>query len=278
MATQKRTIRKTGAATKRPRRTTAKRSKNSGKLSNFIIPLVFSAGILFCLGFLLFMGYRTVTAAAFFDVKTVDVRGINKIQRGDIEKIVRASAQKSGVWKADLTEIKSAIEKFTLVKSVVVSRVLPDGIRVNINERVPRAVVHLNSGEFWADDEAIIFSAVEKTDERPPFALRGWNEDKTDKAAKDNQERVKIYLKMLDEWKNFEIAKRVNSVDLTDLQEPQVIVQDSGEFVSIILSKENFGKRLQTGLEKIAGKGKEVKSLDLSSQKEKFEFRVNQVN
>ncbi len=82
---------------------------------------------------------------------------------------------------------------------------------------------------------------------------------------------------MLDEWQNFEIAKRVNAVDLTNLQEPQVIVQDSGEFVSIILSKENFGKRLQTGLEKIAGKGKEVKSLDLSSQKEKFEFRVNKL-
>ncbi len=80
---------------------------------------------------------------------------------------------------------------------------------------------------------------------------------------------------MLDEWKNFELAKRVESADLTDLQEPRANVQDSGETVTIILSKENFGKRLQTGLEKIAGKGKEVKSLDLSSQKEKFEFRVN---
>lgn len=275
MAVQKTTRRKTGTATKRTRRTPVSRKKNSAKLSNFIIPLVFSAGILFCLGFLLFMGYRTVTAAAFFDVKNIDVRGINKIQREDIEKIVRASAQKSGVWKADLKEIKDGIEKFTLVKTVVVSRVLPDGIRVNINERIPRAVVHLNSGEFWADDEAIILGAVGKNEERPPFAMRGWNEEKTDKAGKDNQERVKMYLKMLDEWQNFELAKRVETVDLTDLQEPQAIVQDSGEAVTIILSKDNFGKRLQTGLEKIAGKGKEVKSLDLSSQKETYGFRVN---
>lgn len=269
--------RKTGVTAKRSRRATANRKKSTGTLANFIIPLIFSAGILFCLGFLLFMGYRTVTAAAFFDVKTVDIRGINKIPKLDIERIVRASAEKSGVWKADLKEIKDSIEKFTLVRSVVISRVLPDGIRVNISERVPRAVVQLGSGNFWADDEAIILGVVEKTEERPPFALRGWNEDKTDKAVKDNQERVKIYSKMLDEWQNFEIAKRVNAVDLTNLQEPQVIVQDSGEFVSIILSKENFGKRLQTGLEKIAGKGKEVKSLDLSSQKEKFEFRVNKL-
>lgn len=221
------------------------------------------------------MGYRTVTAAAFFDVKTVDIRGINKIPKEDIEKIVRDSAEKSGVWKADLKEIKDGIEKFMLVKSVVVSRVLPDGIRVDVGERVPRAVVQLGSDNFWADDDALILGAVEKNDERPPFALRGWNEDKTDKAVKDNQERVKIYQKMLAEWQNFELAKRVDSVDLTDLQEPLAIVRDSGEAVTIILSRENFGKRLQTGLEKIAGKGKQVKSIDLRSQKETFGFRVN---
>jgi cell division septal protein FtsQ len=275
MATQTRTRRKTGTTVKRPRRKITNQKKSTGTLVNFIVPLVFSAGILFCLGFLLFMGYRTVTAAAFFDVKTVDIRGINKIPKEDIEKIVRDSAEKSGVWKADLKEIKDGIEKFMLVKSVVVSRVLPDGIRVNVNERVPRAVVQLGSGNFWADDDALILGAVEKNDERPPFALRGWNEGKTDKAVKDNQERVKIYQKMLDEWQNFELAKRVDSVDLTDLQEPKVIVQDSGEAVTIILSRENFGKRLQTGLEKIVGKGKEVKSIDLSSQKETFGFRLN---
>lgn len=221
------------------------------------------------------MGYRTVTATAFFDVKAVDIRGVNKIPREDIEKIVRAATQKSGVWKADLKEIKDDIEKFTLVKSVVVARVLPDGIRVNINERAARAVVELKSGDFWADDDAVILGAVGKTEERPPFVMKGWNEEKTAKAVKDNQERVKIYLKMLDEWQSFELARRVNAVDLTDLQEPQVIVQDSGEAVTIILSRENFGKRLQTGLEKIAGKGKEVKSIDLSSQKETLGFREN---
>lgn len=273
MATQKRPVRK--IVVNRRRGTAANRKKSSGTLANFIIPMVFIVGILFCLGFLMFMGYRTATATAFFDVKAVDIRGISKIPREDIEKIVRASTEKSGVWKADLKEIKDAIEKFNLVKSVVVSRVLPDGIRVNINERVPRAVVQLNSGVFWVDDEATILGGVAKNEERPPFAMRGWNEDKTAKAVKDNQERVKIYLKMLDEWQNFELVKRVNSVDLTDLQEPQVVVQDSGEAVTIILSRENFGKRLQTGLEKIAGKGKEVKSIDLSSQKETLGFRVN---
>lgn len=222
------------------------------------------------------MGYRTATASSFFDVKTVDVRGATRVQKDDIVKIVSRATEKSGVWNADLTQIKTEVEKLTLVKSAVVSRVLPDGLRVNLNERQARAVVHLNNGDFWADDDAVIFGAVKKDEARPPFNLTGWDESKSDKAAKDNQERVKVYLKMLDDWQNFDLAKRVVTVDLKDLQEPQAIVQDSGEVVAIILPRENYGKRLQNGLEKIAGKGKEIKSIDVSGTQPALGFREKQ--
>lgn len=275
MATQKRgtTTRKNTASAKKSRRTTANRKKDSGALTNFFVPLFFIVGILFCLGFLSFMGFKTVTASAFFDVKTIDVRGTSRIEKDDIEKIVRAETEKSGVWNADLTDIKSDVEKLTLVKSAVVSRILPDGLRVNINERVPRALVRLDAGDFWADDDAVILGAVKKDETIPPFALRGWDTAKNEKAVKDNQERVKIYLKMLDEWKEFDISKRITAVDLTDLRTPQAFVPDSGEQVTIILPKDNFGKRLKAGLERIAGRGKEVASIDVSGTQPFLGFR-----
>jgi len=249
------------------------RRKFSGAVTNFIFPLVFIAGILFCLGFLLFMGYQTVTASAFFDVKTIDVRGTNRLSKDEIERIVARQTEKLGVWKADLTEIRNDVEKHTLVKSAVVSRVLPDGLRVNVNERVPRAIVKIGGGDFWADDDAIILGAVAKNDSRPPFVLLGWDESRTEKAVKDNRERVKIYLKMLVEWQDFELGKRVSAVNLKDLHAPQAIVPDSGETVTIFLPKENFGKRLQKGLEIIAGRGKEIESINLSTAKEILGFR-----
>lgn len=277
MATQtrRRAINRSGAA-KRRKSSSARGRSGAGSLGNLFVPLVFTAAILFCIGFLSFMGYRTVTASAFFDVKTVDVRGAARIQKDDIVKIVSRATEKSGVWNADLAQIKSEVEKLTLVKSAVVSRVLPDGLRVNITERAARAVVHLNGGDYWADDDAVIFGAVQKTEQRPPFSLTGWDQSKSERAAKDNQERVKIYLKMLDDWQDFDLAKRVVTVDLKDLQEPQAIVQDSGEQVAIILPRENYGKRLQNGLEKIAGKGKEVKSIDVTGTQPQLDFRKNQ--
>lgn len=274
MAIQKRgTTRKTNAAAKRTRRTTANRKKDSGAFTNFFVPLFFIVGILFCLGFLSLMGYRTVTASAFFDVKRIDVRGANRASREEVERIARSYTEKSGVWNADLKAIKGDVEKINLIKTAVVSRVLPGGLIVNITERVPRAVVRTNGGDFWTDEEAVILGAVGKDEARPPFVLRGWDEAKNERAAKDNRERVKVYGKMMIEWQDYELARRVVWVNLADLREPQAIVQDSGETVTIILSNENYKNRLRSGLEKIAGRGREVKSIDVSSSSERLAFR-----
>ena len=274
MATHKRTTtRKTGAAAKNSRRAIANRRKNPGKFANIFVPIFFIVGILFCLGFLSLMGYRTVTASAFFDVKTVDIRGINRASKDDIERIVSRQTDKSGVWNADLNEIKSDVEKLTLIKSAVVSRVLPDGLRVSVKERIPRVIVRLDAGDFWTDDEALILGAVEKNEVRLPFVLRGWDESKADKSVKENQERVKMYLKMLNDWQDYELAKRVSVVNLANLREPQAIVQDSGESVAIILAGDNFSSRLKSGLEKIAGRGKEIKSIDVSNVQSILGFR-----
>ncbi len=276
MAPRKRpiTVGKTSAAAKRPRRRAAvKRNGEAGKFANFFVPLFFIVGILFCLGFLSLIGYRTATASSFFDVKAIDVRGITRASKDDIERIVRLQTQKSGVWNADLTEIKTGVEKLMFVKSAVVSRVLPDGLRVSVNERIPRVVVRLKSGDVWADEDSVMLNSVVENEERPPFVLRGWDESKGEKSAKENQERVKIYLKMLSEWKDFDLASRVSSVNLTDLQDPQAIVQDSGEFVTISLGKENFGKRLQKALEVVANKGTQIESIISNGQNVVLKYR-----
>jgi cell division septal protein FtsQ len=274
MAIQKRgTTRKTNTAAKRSRRANVNRKKDSGAFTNFFVPLFFIVGILFCLGFLSLMGYRTVTASAFFDVKRIDVRGTNRASREEVERIARSYTEKSGVWNADLKAIKTDVEKITLIKTAVVSRVLPGSLVVNITERIPRAVVRTDGGDFWADEEAVILGAVGKDEARPPFVLRGWDEAKNERAAKENRERVKIYGKMMIEWQDYELAKRVAAVNLADLREPQAIVQDSGETVTIILSNENYKNRLKSGLEKIAGRGREVKSIDVSSSSERLAFR-----
>lgn len=207
------------------------------------------------------MGYRTVTASSFFDAKTIDVRGTNRIQRDEVEKIVRSQTEKSGVWNANLEAIRTEIEKFPEVKMAAVSRVLPNGIQVRIDERIPRAIARLNGGDFWVDDDAQILGKIDKNDTKPDFILRGWDESKTDRAQKENQERVKLFLKMQDDFQKTGITNRIDYVVLNDLQDPQAAIEDSGKTVNVFLGKEDYGKRLQRALDVIGGKGNQIESL-----------------
>lgn len=263
---------KPAATRRRTGKPAARRANAGGNFANFFVPLFLIFCILFCLGFLGFMGYRTVTASEFFDVKKIEVRGAAHASKGDIEKIVMAQTEKSGVWNADLKEIREKVERLDFVKSVAVSRVLPDGLRVDLIERVPKAVVRLSGGDYWADEDGVIIAPVGKAAADFPFVVRGWDESKTDDAVKKNQLRVKLYQKMLEEWRTFDLDKRVKLVDMTNLNEPKAIVEDSGEAVEIILAKDNLPK-LQLGLENIAGKGQQVSGIDVTDVKLKYTFR-----
>ncbi|MEO6589734.1 MAG: FtsQ-type POTRA domain-containing protein [Pyrinomonadaceae bacterium] len=276
MATQRKTIpKKTTTATTKPRasRKTSTSSsrrttrKGTGNFVNFFVPMFFILCILFCIGFLTFMGYRTVTASSFFDVKQIEIKGTNKVPREDIEKIVRIESEKNGVWNADLQKIREEIEKTNFVKSATVSRILPDGIRVNIVERKPVAVARIDGGDFWVDDDGAILVLVGRDEARPPFFIQGWNREKSEKTQTENKERVKIYLDMLNQWQEYELAKRVESVNLTNIKEPVAITQDSGERVAIELEVGNYANRLKDGIKAIAGRGSRYEAVNIEGMK-----------
>lgn len=228
---------------------------------NFYLPVVFIICIFACIGVLLFWGYKTVTASSFFDVRRVDVRGAAKVPKEDVEKIVLAKSGFSGAWNADLDGIKAGIEALPFVKHAVVSRSLPDGIRVKIAERSQAAIVRATSGEYWVDEEGVSLGGVSKNDSRLPFVLRGWDEERSEKSARENIERIKIYRKLLDEFQKQGLANRVNSVNLEKIEDVQVVFEDSGAFVSAAIGKEDFAARLRRAIEAVDGQGSKIESV-----------------
>jgi cell division septal protein FtsQ len=263
MAYRKRVVKTKYSARPVKRRKPAAGKKRKGNLFAGVrsfVPVILISCIVFGLGFLLFMGYRTVTASAFFDVKSIDVRGANRVPREEIEKIVQSKTVKATVWNADLDGIKAEVEKLPYVKSVVVSRVLPDGVRVRIDERNPKAVARMSGGDVWVDETAQVLGKADKTDQAS-IVLRGLDENKTDKAQKDNQERVKLFTKIQTEFQNEGLASRVKSISVLDLLDPEIVVEDSGKNVSVFVGREEFAKRLQKALEAIEGKGEKIESL-----------------
>jgi cell division septal protein FtsQ len=207
------------------------------------------------------MGYRTAAASSFFDIEKVETKGAEHISPKKIEKIVKSQTVKTGVWNADLDAIKSEINEFRYAKNVSVSRVLPNSIQVVVDERVPQAIIRLNGKDFWVDEDAVILDRVSGEERDTPFVMFGWDERNTAKARENNKKRVELYLNLQEEWQEFDLVSRVAAVNLSDLNDPQAIVTDSGEKITISLGKEEHKKRLQTALKAVAGKGAKIESV-----------------
>jgi cell division septal protein FtsQ len=270
MATQpkKKAVKRASQPKRKPRRKAASprgRQAGTGAFGKYFLPGAISACILICLGVLMFFGYRTVTASNFFEVRDVAVAGTTRASKQDIERIVRGETEKLGAWNADLPDIRQKIEKLPYIKSAAVSRALPNGMRVVVTERIPIAVVHLSAGDYFVDGEAEILAPIDKNN--PPqdlMIIRGWDEAKSERAAKDNSARIKMFQKMTSDWGEFGLGKKVKEVNLSDLLEPKAVVEDSGSQIPVTLSREEFAKSLKSAIEAVAGKGERIKSVNSS--------------
>src|SRR5689334_15273264 len=153
------------------------------------VPLALRIGVIAIVALIAFVGYRAAASASFFQVRTIETRGAARASVEDIKSAVRHDVGQTGVWRADLQELSSHLEKLPWVRTAVVTRVLPDGIRVRVTEREPRAVVRTSAGRFmWVDDDAVYLGEMASTDQIPTFFLRGWNEDDSTGAQTENRE------------------------------------------------------------------------------------------
>lgn len=199
-------------------------------------------------GILLFTGYRAATAAAVFELKYLDIKGENRIVREDIQQIVRRQTAKTGVWNADVDAIRAELEKNSWVKSAVVSRVLPDGLRVRVTERTPLFAVKTTDGKtIWIDDETRTLGALTNDERAEAPLLLNWTETVSDATRKANISRLQVMRDVRDAARSLGIADKLHSVDAGELQEIKVFVKIGEDIVPIFLGADDFAPRLKRG-------------------------------
>jgi cell division septal protein FtsQ len=202
------------------------------------------------IGVVLFAGYRAATASEVFQTNRIDVEGTRRVSNTAVETIAQRLTQKTGVWNADLDLIRGEVERLAWVKAASVSRVLPDGLRVRVTERNPVAVIRSENGKLlWIDEEGKMLGAVLQSEKAPPFALLGWNETDGDAARKNNQERLSLYLKLLEEFQTHEIAHQITAIDLSDLQDAEVLIEKDGSLITVQIGRADYTTHLKLALE-----------------------------
>jgi cell division septal protein FtsQ len=219
----------------------------------------------------LIVGYRVAASASLFQVRMIDVTGTSRTSAEEIEGLTRRAVARTGVWRADLSAISAELSKLPGVRRAVVSRVLPDRLRVRVTERVPVAVVRTVAGHFvWVDDEGVALGEMKPDDRMPAFFIRGWNEEGTDDARKENVERVQKYLEALHEWDAAGLSERVSEVSLIDVRDVRAQLAGADSQIEVRLGSQDLGLRLKIGLEaldmyKQTARGSSITYVDLQT-------------
>jgi cell division protein FtsQ len=215
--------------------------------------------------------YRAAASASFFQIRRVEAKGATRASVEDIQALVRRDVSETGVWRADLQTISAHLERLPWVRNAIVTRVLPDGIRVRITERQPRAVVRTSSGRFmWVDDDAVYLGEMAPTDQMPPFFLRGWSEEEAKQA--EYRGRVAKFLELQNEWDAQGISARVSEVNLMDLRDVRVQLGGDDSQIEVRLGSQELGARLKKALtvldaQRQTARGPLISYIDLSQGK-----------
>jgi cell division septal protein FtsQ len=237
------------------------------------VPTVLKLALLLVAAVLIFAGYRVAASASFFQVRKVEVKGNARVSSDEIQAVVRKETEKTGVWKADLQSVAARLERLPWVRTAVVSRVLPDGIRVRISERLPRGVVRTGSGRFrWIDEDAVLLGEMLPSDQIPAFFLRGLSEEDSETAHHDNRERVQKFLELQKDWDGAGLSERVSEVNLIDVRDVRAQLAGDSSQIEVRLGAQDHGKRLQDALsvldsQKQTPRGALISYIDLSQGK-----------
>lgn len=245
------------------------------------VPLALRIGVVAIICLIAFVGYRAAASASFFEIRTVETKGAKRASVDDIQTVVRRDVEQTGVWRADLEQLSQHLEHLPWVRTAVVTRVLPDGIRVRITEREPRAVVRNAAGRFiWVDDDAVSLGEMSPTDQMPVFFLRGWNEDNAATAQAENRDRVAKFLELQREWGAQGLSERVSEVNVHDLRDVRVQLAGDDSQIEVRLGSQDQAARLSKALtvldaQRQTARGPLISYIDLTQGKRAIVGLVN---
>ena len=241
---------RSGAAAQRPVRRDSGASV-AGRLRQLInyVPAILKVGLVLTIGVLVFLGYRAAASASFFQVKNIQTRGVSRASNESIISAVRSDLTETGVWRADLEALSDHIEQLPWVRTAIVTRVLPDGIRIRITEREPKVVVRTSGGRLlWVDEDAVVLSEMLPSDQMPTFFLRGWNEEESTTVRDENKERVQRFLQLQTDCDGLGLSERVSEINLLDVGDVRAQLSGDDSQIEVRLGAQDLGQRLKKAL------------------------------
>jgi cell division septal protein FtsQ len=225
--------------------------------TNRIIRIIWA---IFCLvtvvGAFIFM-YFFFGGSRFFALRDVEIVGNKLLKRELIESIAKENA-KEGVLRADLNKIREELQIKGVVKSIEITRMLPDMLKIVVEEREPYALARrgdsrAESNVVCVDREGVMFGDQSFCKAKSGMPLINGLDESGDRATERNQQRLGVYHRLLTDLDGAEprLSTRIEEVYFDDAQGVRVTIQapDKESVIAVFLGNEEFRIRLNAALD-----------------------------
>ncbi len=112
------------------------------------------------------LGYRYLITTPYLRIKSVEVNGCRWLEPDKVKKLTGLHPGQN-LMAVNLKKIRKKIEQNPWVAGVVINRVIPDRIVIEITERRPLAMVRLDNNEtYLVDTNGYLIVPVSSSDKR----------------------------------------------------------------------------------------------------------------
>ena len=180
------------------------RRKDLGRWRRYLIRLSVVAAVgAGALAFYRFSGPLAVAAASlrdfivespYFSVREIRVRGGDRVS-GNVIVGVAGLRQGMNIWQIDPAAIEKKIAKLPWVRRVLVRRDFPRRITIDVEERIPRAIVALRR-LYYVDSYGEVFKEVDGGDNMNFPMLTGLSIEKLTAPDQTMRERIQEAMRL----------------------------------------------------------------------------------
>ena len=229
--------------------------------------------ILLCisLGSVVYVTLDFLLRSPKFNLAIREIRGLRNVPENQIlMKLKAVEDQNKNMISLDLDEIRRSLEQIPWIRSVVVRRVLPDKLIIEVTERVPIAFARVDHATFLVDDQGVLLESDSEYPHEFDFpVITGLEAGVEAEALVRNKKRVTLYQKLIQalDGNGAGLSKDLSEVRLQDPGSLAVLLNDDS--VLVILGTEQLDQRFRRYLgmsSQIKQKFPQVDTVDLRFQ------------
>ncbi|MBP1594643.1 MAG: cell division protein FtsQ [Acidobacteria bacterium] len=193
-------------------------------------------------------GYRYAATSNLLSLRNIDIEGCRHADPTKIESIVRSDFP-ANILQIDLNGLRRRLEQENWIRRVEIRRILPAGLKIYVEERLPSVIAEIGGELILLDNEGILLDEFGPSYGRldvPVFrGLKGDNPEAYRARQEENTPRVRLGVEVLKELQSgiTDYTRNISEVDLSEIGNVKILLIDDAAEIS--MGDRDFLKRFQ---------------------------------